>query len=128
NAISGLASSAFGLSLSSGTSAGTVGTVTASATAGTYTAIFTGTTAGTVSTLTTTVSGVILTTKPTIQVIATTISGVSSTASFASSTVASGTTDLLTLVVKDTSGNAVTGLASSAFSFSLSGCTTAATF
>src|SRR5438132_1307944 len=54
--------------LSGGTSAGTFGTVTASATAGTYTAIFTGTTAGTVSTLTATVSGVILTTKPNIGI------------------------------------------------------------
>src|SRR5438128_8600352 len=69
-----------------------------------------------------------LSTQPTIRVIATTISGVNSTAGFANSTVASGNTDLLTLVVKDTSGNAISGLASSAFGFSLSGGTSAGTF
>jgi hypothetical protein len=57
-----------------------------------------------------------------------TVSAANSTASFASSSVASGNTDLLTIVVKDTTSNAVSGLAGSAFSFSLSGGTSAGTF
>ena len=70
NAVSGLASSAFSFSPAGGTSAGTFGTVTATATPGTYTATFTGTTAGTASTLTATVSGVTLNTNPAVQVVA----------------------------------------------------------
>src|SRR5262249_25094919 len=57
-----------------------------------------------------------------------TISGTNSTPSFATSTVASGSTDTLTIVVKDTSGNAVNGLTSGAFSFALSGGSSAGTF
>src|SRR5207237_3724387 len=53
---------------SGGTSAGTFGAVTETATKGTYTTAFTGTTIGTVSTLTITVSGVALTSKPTVTV------------------------------------------------------------
>jgi len=119
--ITGLASSAFGLALSGGTSAGTFGTVTATATSGTYMATFTGTTAGTTSTLTVTVNGVIITTKPMVQVTAGGIGGTNSTVSFATATVAAGGTDLVTIAVKDTAGNPVSGLASSAFFFSLAG-------
>jgi hypothetical protein len=50
-----------------------------------------------------------------------TISGSNSTASFASSAVAAGSTDTLTIVVKDTSGNIVSGLTSSTFGLHLSG-------
>jgi hypothetical protein len=49
------------------------------------------------------------------------VSAANSTAGFASPTVASGGADLLTLAVVDTAGNPVTGLASAAFGFSLSG-------
>ncbi len=128
NAVTGLSSSAFGFSLSGGTSSGTFAAVTATSTPGTYTTTFTATAAGTVSTLTTTVSGVILNSKPTITVNAVSISGANSTASFNTAAVAAGESDALTIVVKDTSGNAVTGLASSAFTFSLSGGTSAGTF
>jgi hypothetical protein len=68
NAITGLAGSAFGFSLSGGTSRGTFGPVTATATPGTYTATFTATTAGTASAVTATVTGVTLATHPTVQV------------------------------------------------------------
>jgi hypothetical protein len=128
NVISGLTNSAFAFSLAGGTSAGTFGTVTETATKGTYTTVFTGTTAGTTSTLTATVNGVILNTKPTVQVLANGVSGTNSTVSFAASTVASGKTDKVTIMVKDQAGNAVSGLTSSAFSFSLSGGTSAGTF
>ena len=57
-----------------------------------------------------------------------TISGISSTVSFGSSPVASGIPDVLTIVVEDTTGNAVTGLASGSFGFTLSGGTSAGTF
>jgi hypothetical protein len=128
SAVSGLASSAFVLTLSGGTSAGTFGAVTATATPGTYTAMFTGTTAGTASTLTVTVSGVTLTTQPSITVTPGPVSAANSTAGFATPTVLSGGTDTLTIVVKDGAGNAVTGLASSAFGLALSGGTSAGTF
>jgi autotransporter passenger strand-loop-strand repeat protein len=68
NPITGLASSAFQLSLSGGTSAGTFGAVAETTTTGTYTVLFTGVSAGTASTLTTVVNGVALTSKPTITV------------------------------------------------------------
>jgi hypothetical protein len=58
NPVSGLASSAFGFNLAGGTSAGTIGTVTESATKGTYTATFTATIAGTADALTVSVNNV----------------------------------------------------------------------
>ena len=57
-----------------------------------------------------------------------TIIGANSTVGFASPTAVSGTIDVLIIVVKDTTGNAVSGLASSAFGFALSGGTSAGTF
>ena len=121
NAITGLASSAFSFALAGGTSAGTFGTASGTSTPGTYTAVFTGTTAGTASTLTAKVSGVTLNTTPAVQVVAGGISGAKSTISFATPTVASGSTDVITIAVKDVNGNPITGLSSSAFSFSLAG-------
>jgi Hypothetical glycosyl hydrolase family 15/Invasin, domain 3 len=126
--VTGLASSAFQLTLSGGTSAGTFGSVTETSTKGTYTATFTGTTAGTASTLTAVVNGVTLTSQPTVTVTVGPVSGSTSTASFASPTVASGSTDVLTLVVEDAAGNAVTGLSGSAFALSLAGGTSTGTF
>ena len=130
SAVSGIASSAFSLALAggTGTSAGAFGAVSPTTTPGTYTAVFTATTAGTAATLTATVSGVTLATTPTVQVTAAGISGANSTASFASPTAVAGNTDLLTIVVKDTTGNAVSGLASNAFGFTLSGGTSAGSF
>ncbi len=126
--VSGLASSAFGFSLSGGTSAGTFGTVTETSTPGTYTTSFTGTTAGTTSTLTTTVGGVTLGSTPTVQVSVGAISGTISTASFATATDASGSIDTLTIVVEDAAGNAISGLAGSAFGLGLSGGASTGTF
>jgi hypothetical protein len=127
-AITGLASAAFSFSLSGGTSAGTFGTVTVTATPGTYTTAITGTVAGTASTVTVTVAGVSLSSKPTIAVAAGAVSAAKSTASFATPTVASGSTDTLTVVVKDAAGNALHGVASGAFAFALAGGTSVGTF
>lgn len=127
-AVAGLANSAFSFGLSGGTSAGTFGAVSATSTPGTYTSTFTGTTAGTTSTLTVTINGVTLTTQPTIKVTVGAVSGAKSTASFATSTVAYAGTDVLTIVVKDAAGNAVTGLASGSFALNLSGGTSAGAF
>src|SRR5262249_3555524 len=121
NAVTGLTSSAFGFSLSGGTSAGTFGTVTETATKGTYTTTFTASTVGTPNILTATVSGVILNTKPTITVTVGPVNGSKSTVGLATATVASGSTDKVTIVIKDAAGNALSGLASSAFRFALSG-------
>jgi hypothetical protein len=128
NAVSGLGSGTFAFSLAGGTSAGTFNTVTETATKGTYTVSFTGTTAGTPSALTVAVGGVTLTNKPTITVSAGPVSGSTSTVSFGSGVVASGSGDLATIVVKDAAGNAVSGLANSAFSFSLAGGISTGTF
>jgi hypothetical protein len=128
NAITGLASGAFGFALYGGTSAGSFGAVSESATPGTYTSTFTATTAGSTATLTATVSGVTLNSKPTVQVTSGGVSSSNSSVSFASPTVASGNTDLVTIVIKDAAGNAITGLGSGAFSFALSGGTSAGSF
>jgi hypothetical protein len=50
-----------------------------------------------------------------------TISASNSTVQFATSSVTSGNTDVLTIVVKDTSGNTISGLSGNAFSFALAG-------
>jgi adhesin/invasin len=128
NAVTGISGLAFQLALSGGTSAGTFGPVSETATKGTYTALFTGTTAGTNSAVTTTVAGVTLAGKPVVQVIPGLISVTNSTASFARPRVLVGYTDKLTIVVQDANGNAITGLPSSAFQFTLSGGTGLGTF
>ena len=128
NAVSGVASSAFSFSLSGGASSGTFGAVTATATPGTYSALFTGTSAGSASTLTATISGITLSAQPTITVTTAAVSGSTSSVSFASPTVASGSSDAVTIVVKDGAGNAIIGLASSAFSFALAGGTSSGSF
>jgi hypothetical protein len=84
NALSGLTSGAFGIPLSGGTSAGSFGAVTETATPGTYRATFTGIAVGTASTLTVTVSSITLNAKPTITVIPKGGSGSKPTVSFAS--------------------------------------------
>jgi hypothetical protein len=127
-AVSGLGNGAFTLGLSGGTSAGTFGKVTESATPGTYTTTFTGTTAGTTSTLTVTINGVTLASQPTITVTPGPVSGTKSTVGFASSTVASGNTDVVTLLVEDGAGNAISGLANGAFALGLSGGTSSGSF
>jgi hypothetical protein len=57
-----------------------------------------------------------------------TISSVNSTDSFAAPSLGLGMTDLLTILVKDTTGTVVSGLPSSAFSFALSGGTSNGSF
>jgi len=107
NPVGGLSSSAFALNLAGGGSAGVFGTVTATATKGTYQATFTGATAGTASTLTVTVGGVTLTTKPTITV------NPGAASSFALSgfptSVSAGTSATFTLTAHDAFGNVATG-------------------
>ena len=128
NAVTGLANSAFGFSLAGGTSTGGFGTVTETATPGTYTAQFTGAVAGTASSLTATVSGVALTTKLAVTVTAGSVSGTKSTVSFASPTDTTGTTDLVTIIVEDAVGNAISKLTNSDFAFSLAGGTSNGSF
>ena len=117
NAITGLASSAFSFTFSGGTSSGSFGTVTETSTKGTYTVIFTARTAGTASALTVDINNVALAGSPKVTVKVGPVSGTASSLSFASSTVASGSTDAATITVKDAEGNPITGLASSAFVF-----------
>ena len=119
---------AFNFALAGGTSSGTFGTVSVTATPGNYTALFTGITAGTASTLTIKVNGVTLSSMPSVHVIAGAISGTNSGISFAMPTVALGSTDLVTIAVKDSNGNPITGLPASAFSFKLAGGKSAGNF
>ncbi|HXD86175.1 MAG TPA: invasin domain 3-containing protein, partial [Urbifossiella sp.] len=127
NALTGLSNAAFTLTLAGG-STGSFGTVTETGTPGTYTAQFTGVAAGSAATLTATVNGVSLTAQPTVQVTAGPVSASQSTVNFASSTDVSGSADLTTIVVKDAAGNAITGLANAAFSFTLAGGSTTGSF
>jgi hypothetical protein len=128
NVVSGLLNSAFSFVLSAGASGGTFGAVTETATQGTYTATFTGTTAGAASKLTTTINSATLTARPTVSVTPGAVSGAVSSVSFAAPAVASGGTDIVNIVVADSAGNAISGLANSAFNFALSGGTSAGTF
>jgi hypothetical protein len=57
-----------------------------------------------------------------------TVSAGNSSASFATSSVVTGNTDTLTIVVKDTTNAIISGLGNSAFGFSLSGGASAGTF
>jgi hypothetical protein len=123
-AFPGLASGAFNLSLSAGTSAGSFGAVTETATPGTYTATFTGSTAGTPSTLTVSILGSALDSRPAVSVTTGPISASVSTAAFAGPTVAPGGTLNLTLNVRDAAGNAIGGLPGTAFNLSLAGPST----
>ncbi len=127
-AVTGLPSSAFAFTLAGGTSTGTFGAATETSTAGTYTASFTGVVAGTTSTFSVAVSNVTLSTQPTVQVKAGAVSGSRSSVTFASPTVASGTTDGVTIAVADAAGNAIAGLPSSAFAFTLTGGTSTGIF
>ena len=126
--VSELPSNAFQLSLSGGTSTGTFGAVTETGTTDVYTVTFIGSTAGTTSTLTVTVGGVQLSAPQTVQVTPIAVSGANSTVSFASSSVLTGGTDVVTIGVKDAAGNAITRLPNSDFVFRLAGGTSAGSF
>jgi adhesin/invasin len=127
NPLTGLASSAFVLSLT-GISTGTFSSVTPTATPGTYTATFTSAIAGTASTLMLKVNGVAISASPKIQVTPGVVGPVKSTVKVATASVASGSTDLVTIAVKDVNNNAVSGLSRSDFVFNFSGGTSTATF
>src|SRR6202044_3856156 len=60
-----------------------------------------------------------LTSQPKVTVTPGAVSGANSTVGFASTSVKSGRTDAVAIVVKDAAGNAVTGLESVQFNFSL---------
>jgi hypothetical protein len=107
NAISGLISSAFSFGLSGG-SGGTFGTVTATGTPGTYTAVFTGTTAGSASSLTATVDGVTLTMEPPVTVTPGPFNLSRSSVTVAPSNVLVGNTTTVTLTARDAYGNVET--------------------
>src|SRR6185312_4276886 len=128
NAVTGLANAAFTLTLAGGGSTGSFGTVTETATPGTYTTQFTGSLAGSASTLTAKVNSVTLTSQPTVQVTAGSVSASKSTVSFANPTDVSGATDLTTIVVEDAAGNAISGLANAAFTLTLAGGSSAGSF
>jgi hypothetical protein len=119
--ISNLPSNAFAFSLSGGSSTGSFDPVTPGSLPGTYTAQFTGAGAGSASMLTCSVSGVQLSSHPQVLVTPGAPSSSRSTVSLASGTVAAGSNDLVTIVVKDESGNAVTGLSPDDFAFALAG-------
>ena len=68
NRITGLAGTAFSLTLAGGTSTGTLGAVSETATPGTYSATFTAVTPGTANTLTAVVNGITLGGHPTLAV------------------------------------------------------------
>ena len=127
NPIVGLASNAFSFALS-GKSVGKFGSVSPSAIAGTYTVVFTGTKKGTASTLTAKVSGVTLSTKPKVRVVAGAVSGAKSKVVVATPTVFSGVSDTVSVTVKNSDGDPITGLASPAFKFGLSRGKSAGTF
>ncbi|QJW99065.1 beta strand repeat-containing protein [Frigoriglobus tundricola] len=126
--VSELPSSAFQLSLAGGTSAGTFGTVTETGTSDVYTVTFIGSTAGTTSTLTVTVGGVQLSSQPSVQVTPIAVNAANSTASFASTSVLAGGTDVVTIRVKDAAGNAITRLPGSDFVLHLAGGTSTGSF
>ena len=128
NPVTGLKSTAFAFSASSGTSTGTLGTVTETSTPGTYTATFRGVLAGTARALLLKVNGIAIAAHPTIQVTPGAVSTTKSTAKFASSTVKPGTTDLVRIVVEDAAGNAIGGLPNNDFSFGLTGGTSTGSF
>ncbi len=121
--MTGLASSVFNLTLSGGTSTGLFGAVSETATHGTYTATFTGAIAGTAGILILDINNVPVAAEPNVTVLKGGVDPNNSTVSFATSTVASGTTDKVTIVVEDAGGNPLGGLASTAFALSLSGGT-----
>jgi len=126
--VSELPNNAFQLGLSGGTSTGTFGTVTETGTTDVYTVTFIGSTAGTTSTLTVTVGGVQLGSQPTVTVTPVAVSAANSTVSFASSSVLAGSTDVVTIGIKDAAGNAITRLPNSDFVFHLAGGTSAGSF
>ena len=128
NAITGLSTSAFSFGLTGGTSTGTFGAATETATPGTYTATFTGAIAGTASSLILDVNNVQIATEPNVTVLQGGVDPNNSTVSFATSTVATGATDKVTIVVEDAGGNPLGGLPSTAFVLSLSGGTSTGVF
>jgi adhesin/invasin len=123
NPIGGLSNEDFEFALSGGESAGTFGSITESDLPGHYAVDFTGTSAGAASILRVAIDYVLIDTEPKLTVKAGSVSGNFSSASLATPTVVSGTTERVTFTVKDVNGNAISGLPSSAFAFNLAGGT-----
>ncbi|HEV3383304.1 MAG TPA: invasin domain 3-containing protein, partial [Gemmata sp.] len=121
NGINGFKSSAFAFSYLGGTSSGTIGPVTATGAPGTYTAVFTGIAAGTPKGLSLKVAGIPIASHPTVQVTPGAASDVKSIIGLASSSIVSGKSELISLVVKDAAGNPIDGLTSGDFDINLSG-------
>jgi len=121
NPLGGLASTAFVLSLSGGTSTGVLSAVTPTTTLGTYTATLTGVKAGTATSLTLKINGLTITAKPTVQVVPGSASAIKSTVSVATTTLLSGHTDLITISLRDVNNNIITGLHSSDFTLGFTG-------
>jgi hypothetical protein len=128
NPIAGLASSSFAFNFAGGTSTGTFGTVSATSTPGTYQVFLTGVLAGSASNVIVNVGGVLIAMDPSVTVIAGAVSAANSTVSFATSSVAVGGTDVVTISVNDAAGNTISRLKNSDFALSLSGGTSKGTF
>jgi hypothetical protein len=128
NAVSGIANSLFNLNLTGGVSTGTFGPVTESAVKGTYTTSLTGAKSGTASALVAVVAGVTLVAPTSVTVVTGPVSSVRSTVRFSSASVRVGATINVIVVVQDAAGNAISGLAASAFYFALVGGTSVGRF
>ena len=126
--LTGLTNLNFTLCLSGGTSTGTFSDVTETSTPGTYTANFTGVLGGSASTLDLTLNGDQFTTQATIQVQAGSVNGETSTFIILDPTVNTGADDAAIIAVRGSSGNPITGLTSSDFTFSLLGGTSTGSF
>ncbi len=112
---------------SGGTSQGTFSSVTDNGN-GTYTATFTGTTSGTSTSISATVDGLSLASTPAlVSVIPANLSLANSTVSVSSATLAAGSTIIVTLTSKDTTGNTLTSGGLSIL-FSHTGGTSSGTF
>jgi adhesin/invasin len=121
NAVTGLPAGAFSFSYAGGSSTGSFAAATPGKTPGSYLVEFTGSTAGTPGTVSLSLDGTAISAQPKVTVKPGAVSESMSTATFESTTVASGTTVLLTVVAVDAAGNPIVGLKTSAFSLSLSG-------
>jgi adhesin/invasin len=95
--------------------------VMATARPGTFTAAFEGIMAGTATPVAVSIMGIKIGAKPAVTVKPGIASASTSSAAFEVSSLTSGSTEILTLVVKDAAGNAITGLTKAAIGLLLSG-------
>ena len=122
NAITGLASNDFSLGLLEGTSTGTFGSVAENGTSGTYTAPFTAVKAGTGSNLSLTIGNVPIDEEPSVEVTPGSVDSATSLVELSAPSVASGSSDTVTLQAVDAAGNDLTsGGATVVFALGTSG-------